>query len=125
MTPPSPCPDSSPAPAPFWKKLFVAGAFEWAFRMRGGEARSFFAPQDDSGTLLAEKNTWLDQTPDRYVAVTDAGLPLVPLLWSMAGEWGHVTVPEHQARDLVSLARRWEPDVLLMDSSSINAVEAM
>jgi len=122
MTPPSPCPDSSPAPAPFWKKLFVAGAFEWAFRMRGGEARSFFAPQDDSGTLLAEKNTWLDQTPDRYVAVTDAGLPLVPLLWSMAGEWGHVTVPEHQARDLVSLARRWEPDVLLMDSTTMNVV---
>lgn len=114
--------DATPADAPFWKKLFAAGAFEWAFRMRAGDAPSFFAPQDPSGKLLAEKNAWLDQTPDRYVAVTAAGQPRVPQLWSLAEEWGHVSRSPDSHHDLVALARRWEPDVLLMDSTTTNVV---
>lgn len=117
-----PLSSDAPAPVPFWKKLFAEGDFEWAFRMRGGDARSFFAPQDHSGRLLAEKNAWLDQSPDRYVATTDAGRPLLPLLWKMAEEWGHVAPDHAQPRDLVALARLWEPDVLLMDSSTMNVV---
>lgn len=122
MNPPPAPADAASAATPFWKKLFAAGAFEWAFRMRGGDARSFFAPQDQSGKLLAEKNAWLDQSPERYVAVTDAGAPLVPQLWNMAEEWGHASPSDDQAHDLVALARVWEPDVLLMDSSTMNVV---
>ncbi len=110
------------APIPFWGKLFAAGDFEWGFRMRTGDAPSFFASQDPSGKLLEEKNAWLDQSPDRYVAVNATGAALIPRLWSIAEEWGHVSSSGNQAHDLISLARIWEPDVLLMDSSTMNIV---
>lgn len=58
---------------PFWKRLFAPGGFEWAFRMRKGDARPFFAPQDASGALLNVRNRILDENPDRYLYSTNAG----------------------------------------------------
>lgn len=107
---------------PFWKKLFSAGDFEWSFRMRAGDAREFFAPQEESGTLLAEKNHWLDASPERYVKALPTAQPYVSHLWTMAEEWHHITPATDQPRDLVNLARRWEPDVLLMESSTMKVV---
>ena len=107
---------------PFWKKLFAAGDFEWAFRMRAGDAREFFAPQDESGRLLAEKNQALDQAAERYVVALREAQPLVDHLWTMALEWDHIRTGASTPRDLVQLARHWEPDVLLMESSTMNVV---
>lgn len=107
-----------PSPAtgePFWRRLFSDGEFDWAFRMRVGDAASFFAPQDPTGHLLAEKATWLDQFPGRHTVLTPAGEPLVDGLWDLATSWNHVAEPADGPRDLESLARRWEPDLLLMD----------
>ena len=107
---------------PFWKKLFASGDFEWAFRMRSGDAREFFAPQDESGALLAEKNRALDAAPDRYVTALPEAAPMIEHLWSMAEEWQHLSTAPTGPRDLVHLARHWEPDVLLMESSTMNVV---
>lgn len=107
---------------PFWKKLFAAGDFEWSFRMRAGDAQEFFAPQDESGALLAEKNRWLDASPERYVRSLPAAEPLVQEMWAMAEAWQHVSPTPDHPKDLVHLARRWEPDLLLMESSTMKVV---
>ncbi|NNC89626.1 MAG: DUF3445 domain-containing protein [Akkermansiaceae bacterium] len=104
---------------PFWKGLFVPGEFGWTFRMRPGDAESFFAPQDESGRLLAEKRKWLDADGGLYTAVTPPGEPLVAALWDLAREWGHVSRPEDGSRSLLELARRWEPDILLVDAETV------
>lgn len=109
-----------PRGGPFWQRLFSSDEFGWAFRMRAGDAEAFFAPQDGSGRLLAEKRKWLDAEPERYAAVTPAGEALVSSVWEMAAGWGHVA--ENGDRDLVRLGRNWEPDVLLMDQETMSMV---
>jgi hypothetical protein len=42
----------SPSTEPSWKRLFSEGGFAWSFRMRPGDVREFFSPQDDSGAVL-------------------------------------------------------------------------
>jgi len=113
---------ASPTPEPtepFWKRLFSSGEFAWTFRMRAGDAESFFAPQDKTGALLAEKRRWLDEMPELFLATTPSGESLVNTLWEMAITWGHVRNPENGGRDLMSLMRQWEPDVLLMDQETM------
>lgn len=105
--------------APFWKGLFSDREFGWEFRMRPGDAAAFFAT-DQEGGLLAAKNQWLDADEDLYTAVTPVGEPLVAEAWKLALGWGHVEALEEGGRDLVALARRWEPDILLLDHATMS-----
>jgi hypothetical protein len=113
-------PDHSGQGEPFWKRLFSDTAFSWEFRMRSGDTESFFAPCDASGRLRAEKNKWLDADARRYARVTPPGKHLVEAAWEMALGWGHVVAPRDGTRDLVSLARQWEPDLLLVDHATMS-----
>lgn len=105
---------------PFWKHLFSDAGFSWEFRMRPGRAESFFAAHDEVGRLLAEKNQWLDADPGLYTAVTPAGEELVAAAWGLALGWGQVEDPGDAGRDLLSLARRWEPDLLLLNHAGMS-----
>lgn len=98
---------------PFWKRLFAPGGFEWAFRMRKGEAESFFAPQDETGNLLQERKTRLRNDPQRYSASTPAGDALVRQVWDLALKLKQVD--EGDAQDLLTLSQQWEADLLMMD----------
>ena len=98
---------------PFWKKLFAPGAFEWAFKMRQGDAGVFLVKQNEG--LLLEKGKSLDEHPERYVAVMAGSQALVEEVWNVARELGHVDEPEGGARDLMTLARLWEADLLVLD----------
>ena len=103
---------------PFWKKLFAPGEFEWAFKMRQGDAAVFFARQNDGGELLYLKRKGLDENPERYVALMPGSEGLVKEVWQVALNLGQVEEPANEERDLVDLARRWEADLLVMDSES-------
>ena len=105
---------------PFWKRLFSDTGFAWEFRMRPGDAEGFFAPTDAGGSLLAETNKWLDADEKLYTAVTPAGKALVEAAWDAALGWGHVEDPGEGGRDLAGLARRWEPDILLLDHATMS-----
>ena len=111
---------TTPAKEPSWKRLFAEGGFSWSFRMRPGDARGFFAPQDDDGFVLAEKRATLDAHPDRYVAFTTDAQPLIDAVIDLAVSWGHIA-PD-TPRDLLHLARLWQPDILLMDAASMSLV---
>lgn len=98
---------------PFWKRLFAPGGFEWAFRMRKGDASEFFSRQDPSGGLLAERCLRIEQHPDRYMGCTSEGEKLVSQAWQLALELGQVG--DAATRDLASLSKQWEADLLMMD----------
>ena len=113
-------PDHRGQREPFWKRLFSDTAFSWEFRMRSGDAESFFAPRQTGGRVRAEKNKWLDADARRYARVTPLGGKLVDAAWELALGWGHVVAPGDGTRDLVSLARQWEPDLLLVDHATMS-----
>lgn len=104
-------------PGPSWKRLFSAGGFAWSFRMRPGDAQEFFAPQDVSGRLLEEKRQTLDAHPDRHVMATSDAGSLIDAVVDVATGWGHIAADG--SRDLMQLAREWEPDILLMANGSM------
>ncbi|MEN8864573.1 MAG: hypothetical protein ABF381_03245, partial [Akkermansiaceae bacterium] len=79
---------------PFWKRLFSPGGFEWAFRMRKGDAKSFFARQDESGELLLKRNRQLEESFESYSACTEEGENLVEEAWDLALEWEQVVSKE-------------------------------
>ncbi|MEM7147696.1 MAG: heme-dependent oxidative N-demethylase subunit alpha family protein [Verrucomicrobiota bacterium] len=108
---------------PIWKGLFVGpGGFEWGFRMRGGDAEAFFAPQDSSGDLLGEKRRWLDERPELCAVVEPGGEKMVSAAWDLALGWGQVVDPGKGERDLAGVARVWEPDLLLVDAETMEMV---
>ncbi len=111
----------TPMPAsgePFWKRLFTEGDFGWAFRMRAGDPREFFAPRDSGGPLLAEKHQWLETRPELYLVTSPGGVALVEEAWNLAIAWGHAQEPGDGIRDLAKLAAVWEPDLVFMDSTT-------
>lgn len=104
---------------PFWQRLFAPGGFEWAFKMRKGDAAQFFAPQDPSGALLGQRKERLDAHPDRYTGVTELGQPLVEQAWGLALDLGQVGAVPAAERDLLSLSRQWEADLLMMERETM------
>ena len=107
---------------PCWKHLFPPGEFHWAFNMRRGDARTFFAPQSPAAALLKEKRRWLETRPELCIALTPTAEPLITASWQLALDWGHATLPMDGRCDLPTLARQWEPDLLLMDRDTMSLV---
>ena len=103
-------------PAPPWKRLFPKVTFAWSFRMRPGDARLFFSPQDPGGTLLTHKRETLALHPGRHLAATPESGPLIGALADFMEANG--LLPADTPRDLPSIARALEPDILLMDAST-------
>ena len=89
---------------------------------RTGDAESFFAPTPGGEEVLAQRRVNLSEHPERYLAVTPAGEPLVEVIWDLALDWGQVEEPEGGVRDLMSLSRQWEADLLVMDQASLSFV---
>ncbi|MDG2400495.1 MAG: DUF3445 domain-containing protein [Akkermansiaceae bacterium] len=81
--------------------------------MRKGDAKSFFAQQDESGGLLLERSRQLEESFERYSAFTEKGENLVGEAWDLALEWEQVVAKE--PRNLKLLSKQWEADLLFMD----------
>ena len=62
--------------------------------MRKGDAKSFFARQDESGELLLKRNRKLEESFERYSACTEEGENLVEEAWDLALEWEQVVSKE-------------------------------
>ena len=103
---------------PFWKKLFAPGGFEWAFRMRKGDAGEFFSQQDGSGELLRARRRSLDAYPERHVATMPGSAALIDGVWDVALGLGQVENSANGSRDLAALSRLWEADLLVMDQET-------
>ncbi len=97
------------AAVPALAELFPEGDFRLHLALRRGEPGHFFSPRPGREEVLAERARWIERDPARYTALTEAGLPLLRELASMAGAWG---VPHFT--DVVDLARFFDCDVLML-----------
>ena len=113
---------SAPDHEAHWQRLFPQGDFAWSLRMRPGDLRSFFSPQHPGGALLKQKRDTLDQHTARHLATTPDATPLVGALANLLDANG--LLPAHTPRDLSAIARAVEPDILLMDSSTMTLAAA-
>lgn len=102
-------------------RIFRGDEFRWSLGMRSDSAEAFFAPQDASGQLLAEKKGWLEQGPDLYVAATPEANRLIREAWDLAIHWQHVKEPTSN-RTIRALAEAWEPDLLLIERDTMSLV---
>ncbi len=91
------------------RDLFSDEDYRFRLNMRRGEPANFFRPQDSSGTVLRERNLWLDRTPKMYADLLPEGAALLAELKHMASPWGLDT-----NGDIQGLAGKWEPDFLLL-----------
>jgi dimethylamine monooxygenase subunit A len=98
--------------------LFPDGDYRFHLTLRRAEPRDFFAPQDPSRGILAERALWLATEPKRYAALLPEGEPLVAECAEMAAEWtgSRLTSDQGSYESLLQLGRTLEPDLLLLSS---------
>jgi hypothetical protein len=92
--------------------LFPDGPYRFHLTLRRGEPREFFAPQDPSGRVLAERAEWLAAEPERYAALLREGEPLVAEFAEMCANWN--LIDPSRPRSIVELGRALEPDLLFL-----------
>ncbi len=90
--------------------LFPDSEYRFHVGARRAEARAFFAPQDATGRILAERARWIDgEDARRYLALDDEGRGAFDEFRDLLRAWG-LRAP----RDTHELATALEPDVLLL-----------
>ena len=86
--------------------LFPDGAHRFQMGLHPAEPGSFFAPRDPTGRILAERQRWLAQDPDRYAFLDPEAAPLL-------AAFAHSrSLPT--SLSLAALGGRLEPDVLFL-----------
>jgi len=98
------------------EELFPDGDYRHHLTLRRSAPGEFFAPQDATGGVLAERIRWLDAGPARHAALEPGSEGLLREFVALLSAWG-VAGFEGAAAEGVSIAelgRRLEPDILLL-----------
>lgn len=95
-------------------ELFPEGDFRFHLTVRRGEPRDFFAAQDPSGKMLAERAKWLEQEPARHRVLQPEGEALVDEFAGECARWGILRAANGADAALLELGTRLEPDLLFL-----------
>jgi hypothetical protein len=87
-----------------------SGDFRWHLGLRPGDPAAFFAPTAEHIPLLAERAHWLAESPEEYAGLTKRGPDFLAEAANLARTWGAKVTDD----SLISLARVWEPDFVLL-----------
>ncbi len=98
-------------------ELFPDGDYRFHLTLRRGEPREFFTPRDPTGKILAERARSLTEAPDRHVAWTPEGQPLLAEFAGMITEWKIAP----GAAKIAALGAGLEPDFLLLSPDETGA----
>ena len=99
--------------------LFPDGDYRFHLTLRRAEPQIFFAPQDPTGCVLAERARWLEAEPARYAALHADGEPAWREFRSMLGAMG-LTANDRAdegaspGAELRRIGAELEPDFLLL-----------
>ena len=78
----------------------------------------FYTTTPDHAAILAERARWLEDAPDEYAALNAEGDETLSEVLELAHDWGTLPANAMSAATPVErcreLARRWEPDFLLL-----------
>lgn len=102
--------------------LFPDADYRFHLTLRRGEPRDFFASQDPSGRVLAERARWIAADSERYVAWKPAGAAAVHEFAGQAVGWLRrpddcppaAPISPSTRDQLVALGSGLEPDVLFL-----------
>ena len=67
--------------------LFPNEDYRFAMRFERGRPEDFFAPTESGPRLLAERERWLNEEPNRYAAMLPGGEPLVEETLELLRDW--------------------------------------
>ncbi len=90
--------------------LFPDGDHRHHLTLRRERPEEFFAAQDATGAILAERRRWLDTAPGRYAALAPGFEPLVAEFVRCLGDWSLPPL----APTAAAIGRALEPDVLFL-----------
>lgn len=103
--------------------LFPDGDYRFHLTLRRADPQAFFAPQDSTGRVLAERGRWLTEDVGRYAAVRAQGEPALREFATMASTW--FASPALVADDrtppldaIVAVSRLLEPDILFLSADA-------
>lgn len=108
--------------------LFPDGDYRFRLTLRRASPPEFFAGQDASGRIRAERSRWLAADPARYAALQPEGVAVLDELIGVLPGWG-VSLPEgasavdpngrHGGLDrMIRLGSLLEPDILLLSAGA-------
>ena len=102
--------------------LFPAGDFAFHMRFRRGEIPPFYKNASAHADIIAERQKWLQQDAQKYAAALPQAEPLLAEAVEVAESLGISTrVGKTPFETMLNLGAAWEPDLLLLRSSSQTA----
>ncbi|RBP36608.1 uncharacterized protein DUF3445 [Roseimicrobium gellanilyticum] len=105
---------------PDWTRSFPDADHRWVMALRPvEEAKDFFAQQDASGAMLAERARWLVEDVEKYAALRSEAEAAVMETRQIAKAWGQPSEggdgeDASPMQSLLALGHAWEPDLVWM-----------
>lgn len=110
------------AVSPDWKRIFPDADHRWVMGLRPGNAAEFFAVQDATGAVCAERARWLAEDAETYSALPREAEPALIETVELARKLGTNIDTSLSAREqLLALGRVWEPDFAWMHPDDLGA----
>ncbi|MGB0578095.1 MAG: heme-dependent oxidative N-demethylase subunit alpha family protein [Limisphaerales bacterium] len=107
---------------PNWTRLFPDEDYGFHFGVHRGPAAAFFAPTDDNERLLAERDQWLNEQPERHVGLLPEGEDVLEGAVSLLESWQLASTTNETPRArLTDLSRQVEADLVLMKPNAAGA----
>lgn len=100
---------------PDWLRIFPDADHRWAMGLRPGQAAEYFAPCDNTGTLLSERAALIAGEPEKYALLAPEGEAALTETIALARSLGTPIAAAADAKpqeSLAALGRAWEPDVV-------------
>lgn len=117
-----------------WTQLFPDADYRFSMGIRKGDPARFYAPTAKDGVILEQRRHWIAEAPDEHAAMEPDGIDLLDEAIELAFQWrsvteidwtttetsfGQKTKNENETASLSGrkcqeLAKRWEPDFLLL-----------
>jgi hypothetical protein len=100
-----------------WSWILPEGDHRWIMGLRQGESLSeFFADQDPSGAVRAERARWLSEEPHKYAALLPEAEPALYETLELARDLGAYRGDGESSpfAQLLQLGVAWEPDFVWM-----------
>lgn len=99
-----------------WTRIFPDIDHRWIMGLRQGDLASFFAPQDATGTVRAERHQWFSNDPEKYVALLPEAEAAMFETCELARTLGSPVnaLDASPLEQLLELGPAWEPDLVWM-----------
>jgi hypothetical protein len=102
-----------------WRRVYPYASHRWNMGLRAGNAATFFATRDPTGSVCTQRARWLFENPTEYAALLPEAGPALEETVALARAFGaHVDNDLPPFGQLLALGRTWEPDFVWMHAGT-------